>query len=151
MLDENKYYCKLLSVNIGGKYGIITSISNYIYQSLILTKKYPILSAIFDDMACLKIKHLQTIQTLLYKMGQIPTYNIPISNVLNVSDSLVSIELYSLKEIIENNILNEEKQLKEMVNLIKIIDDSIIQAILKNIIADNKTQIKLLNRLLLMI
>lgn len=146
MVDDRRdgYYEKLLLVRYGGRDGIFSMLSGYLYQSRITSESHPFLSMLFEGMALSKLRHIRMLERLIYSFGD----NESICFGVNQNGVFFSEENdLDVYEILKRDIELEQQSIKENMRLIEIINEPVAEAVLKNIIIDEKKHLKTINRI----
>lgn len=142
MLDKiDGYYEKLITVRCGGSDGIISMFSNYIYQSLVVSEKFPIISLIFEGMAFSKLRHLKMIEDIILNRGNASAMKYCISKLSDIDKDNKLMEV-NIIDLLKLDIVAEEKSILENQRIIDTIKEPIVQAIFRNIIKDEKKHLR---------
>lgn len=147
MIDRtNGYFEKLLLVRYGGKDSIMSMLSGYLYQSLITSKDYPVLSLVFEGMAHSKLRHIKMLEGIIFDLGDRGEISINISKKQTVTIDEVSMP--SIKSILIRDIEWEENSIKENERLVDIINEPTVTAVLLDIIKDEKKHLQRIKRIM---
>ncbi len=122
-----------------------TAIHNYIFQYLILENDE--IKSILKEIAIVEMHHLEILGELVKKLGLTPLY-LSVNNDKTkwFSGEYVTYEK-ELKNILLDNIRNEELAIKNYEKIIIQTDDEYVKYILKRIILDEKMHIQVFMKL----
>ncbi|MCI9279998.1 MAG: hypothetical protein HFJ02_04290 [Bacilli bacterium] len=122
-----------------------TAIHNYIFQYLILENEE--IKSILKEIAIVEMHHLEILGELVKKLGLTPLY-LSVNNDKTkwFSGEYVTYEK-ELKNILLDNIRNEELAIKNYEKIIIQTDDEYVKYILKRIILDEKMHIQVFMKL----
>ncbi len=145
MIDRtNGYYEKLLLVRYGGKDSIMSMMSGYLYQSLITSKDYPVLSLIFEGMAYSKFRHIKMLEGLISSFGNDDKIFFGVSKKITVEKEDYDINIV---DILNRDIELEKQSINENQRLVEIIKEPDATAVLRDIISDEKKHLKKIRRI----
>lgn len=148
MIDRtNGYYEKLLLVRYGGKDSIMSMLSLYLYQSLITSKDYPVLSLIFEGMAYSKLRHIKMLEGIIFDFSDTRKiqFNIIKKQTVLIEDDASTLNIGS---ILKYDIDWEENSIKENERLVEIIKEPTVTAVLRDIIKDEKKHLQRIRRIM---
>ncbi len=69
---KNMMLASALSQAYGGKTGELTSISEYLYQSILCAEEYPAISELFEDLAKVEMRHFRILGEMICALGAPP-------------------------------------------------------------------------------
>lgn len=153
---ENSLYAKLLSHPIASKDSEMTAITTYLYQHWYLHKHCREISDLFRRIAQVEMHHLEMLGLLVGKLGGNPQLR-RCMHPQKCTPSMCSCAYWNasmtnyetdVKQILCNNIKDEQGAIKEYRELISQISDPLICAVLKRIIMDEEVHISIFKSLL---
>lgn len=135
---KDRYLSRLILVEYAGCESELSSISRYIYQSVILNKVNVKVSETLEEIAIDEIEHFKMLGMIISKLGEKPS--LILSNINN--KRVENIKKISVKNIISENILKEYMSIENYKRIINIIDNESIEKYFKQIISEEKQHIK---------
>jgi len=139
-------YGLMILDNVGGMDSKVSTISQYMYNYIIIDDSFRELKTLFLDMAKDEMKHLNILMTLALTLNMNPRW----WTCLNDQCCYWSPSYLNYSRQITNIIINaleiEYKMINKLLYQVNIIDDPKIISILNQIIYDNKKHITLLKK-----
>ena len=139
-------YGLMILDNVGGMDSKVSTISQYMYNYIIIDDSFRELKTLFLDMAGGEMKHLNILMTLALTLNMNPSW----WTCLNDQCCYWSPSYLNYSRQITNIIINaleiEYKMINKLLYQVNIIDDPKIISILNQIIYDNKKHITLLKK-----
>ena len=139
-------YGLMILDNVGGMDSKVSTISQYMYNYIIIDDSFRELKTLFLDMAKDEMKHLNILMTLALTLNMNPRW----WTCLNDQCCYWSPSYLNYGRQITNIIINalemEYKMINKLLYQVNIIDDPKIISILNQIIYDNKKHITLLKK-----
>ncbi len=143
--EKNIKLAKEILSSYAGSVSEDTAIHNYIFQYLILENDE--IKNILKEIAIVEMHHLEILGELVKKLGLTPLYlSVSNDNTKWFSGEYVTYEK-ELKNILLDNIRNEELAIKNYEKIIIGTDDEYVKYILKRIILDEKMHIQVFMKL----
>ena len=129
--------------------GELQTVSDYIYQSIILEKEYPELSKTLEGIAIVEMRHYKMLSQLIYALGLDPHINnrirtLPLG-ILYENDENV---LCKIKKTLLQNISEEDSAKEEYRKLANCSHDSKIAKILERIADDEELHAEIFSKTL---
>ena len=119
--------------------GELQTISEYIYQSILLESEYPEVAKTLEGIAMVEMRHYKILSELMHKLGTDPYLNSRIRTVpLNTSHKSDKDISCKVKKTIEQNMAEENSSKEEYLRLAKCSHDPEIAKILERIAADEE-------------
>ena len=138
--EKNIKLAKEILSSYAGSVSEDTAIHNYIFQYLILENDE--IKNILKEIVIVEMHHLEILGELVKKLGLTPLYlSVSNDNTKWFSGEYVTYEK-ELKNILLDNIRNEELAIKNYEKIIIGTDDEYVKYILKRIILDEKMHIQ---------
>ena len=139
-------YGLMILDNVGGMDSKVSTISQYMYNYIIIDDSFRELKTLFLDMAKDEMKHLNILMTLALTLNMNPRWWTCLNDqccywspsYLNYSRQITNININALEM--------EYKMINKLLYQVNIIDDPKIISILNQIIYDNKKHITLLKK-----
>lgn len=153
---ENSLYAKLLSRPLASKDSEMTAINTYIYQHWYLHMHCREMSDLFRRIAQVEMHHLEMLGLLIAKLSGNPQMR-RCMHPQKCTPSMCSCAYWNasmtnyetdVKQILRDNIKDEERAVKGYQELISQISDTLICAVLKRIIMDEEVHISIFESLL---
>ncbi len=143
--EKNIKLAKEILSSYAGSVSEDTAVHNYIFQYLILENDE--IKNILKEIAIVEMHHLEILGELVKKLGLTPLYlSVSNDNTKWFSGEYVTYEK-ELKNILLDNIRNEELAIKNYEKIIIGTDDEYVKYILKRIILDEKMHIQVFMKL----
>ncbi len=143
--EKNIKLAKEILSSYAGSVSEDTAIHNYIFQYLILENDE--IKNILKEIVIVEMHHLEILGELVKKLGLTPLYlSVSNDNTKWFSGEYVTYEK-ELKNILLDNIRNEELAIKNYEKIIIGTDDEYVKYILKRIILDEKMHIQVFMKL----
>ena len=128
--------------------GELQTISEYIYQSIILEKKYPDISKTLEGIAIVEMKHYKILSQLMYALGVDPQTNNRIRTLpLGILDKNEETVLCKVRKTLLQNISEENSAKEEYRKLAKCSHDPKIAKILERIADDEELHSEIFSKL----
>lgn len=140
---KNSQYAKLLLSDYAGEVSELTSMNLYLYQSIFAKDPHNTYSEIVKGIFKVEVHHLIILGKTINLLGYPPTFKAP--NRYNEIIPWTSEHLNTtnkLKEMLKEDIRNEEKTILNYTNHLYIINDKNLKEILERIILDEKQHLK---------
>lgn len=142
--EKNMEYAKMIKKCYCGLNSELTLLNQYFFQKFLLNSY---LKDIFTKILKVELEHLNILGEVLVALGEDPSFYIQKKDKnYNWNIKFINKDT-SLKNILINNIKNEENLIKEYRNICKIIEDENIITILNRIILDEELHIKILKEI----
>ena len=129
--------------------GELQTVSDYIYQSILLEKEYPYLSKTLEGIAIVEMRHYKMLSQLIYALGLDPHINNRIRTLpLGILDKNDETVLYKVKKTLLQNISEEDSAKEEYRKLANCSHDSKIAKILERIADDEELHSEIFSKIL---
>lgn len=142
--QKNSFYADLLLNDYAGITSELSAITSYAYQNFVLFKNYQEIAHNLIKIAIVEMHHLEMLGKTIYLLGKNPTFIYKEKNTCSYkywNSSFVPLNT-NIFNILQNNILAEEKAIYNYEYHISLINDIYIKELLERIIADEKLHIK---------
>ena len=139
--EKNPTYANLIKKSYAGTISELTAVSQYTYQGLVAKNA---IGNILKKIAEVEMHHLEILGELIVALGENPDFSINKKDKkLNWTSKFIC-TCNSIKEMLLEDIKNEEEAIRQYRKTANLIDDENIIAILNRIILDEEYHIQLL-------
>ena len=129
--------------------GELQTISEYIYQSILLESEYPEIAKALEGIAMVEMRHYKILSQLMHKLGADPNINNRIRTVpMNISDKNGKDILCKVKKTLLQNTAEESSSKEEYLRLAKCSPYPEIAKILKRIADDEELHSEIFDKIL---
>ena len=133
-----------MTVNIwknlaGSRTSELTAVLQYIYQSVIADKSADEIGAIFEEIGIVEMTHLDLLMHAITDFGGTPKYEDSQGNQFNSNYINYTVKL---KEMLNNNILAEQRAIEQYNEAIKRVKNESLKELFRRIIQDEELHIK---------
>lgn len=133
-----------MAVNIlknlaGSRTSELTAVLQYIYQSVIADKSADEIGAIFEEIGIVEMTHLDLLMHAITDFGGTPKYEDSQGNQFNSNYINYTVKL---KEMLNNNILAEQRAIEQYNEAIKRVKNESLKELFRRIIQDEELHIK---------
>lgn len=133
-----------MTVNIlknlaGSRTSELTAVLQYIYQSVIADKSADKIGAIFEEIGIVEMTHLDLLMHAITDFGGTPKYEDSQGNQFNSNYINYTVKL---KEMLNNNILAEQRAIEQYNEAIKRVKNESLKELFRRIIQDEELHIK---------
>ena len=133
-----------MTVNIlknlaGSRTSELTAVLQYIYQSVIADKSADEIGAIFEEIGIVEMTHLDLLMHAITDFGGTPKYEDSKGNQFNSNYINYTVKL---KEMLNNNILAEQRAIEQYNEAIKRVKNESLKELFRRIIQDEELHIK---------
>lgn len=136
-------YAELLSHVYASNESELTATHLYVYQSIVLERKYPEIARTLLEISKVEMHHLKLLGETIQKLGELPIFadqSFHMETYWNGNDVYYDTDL---KTILEIDIESERRAIHDYQMLINVIDDVYIKELLERIILDEQIHIEI--------
>ena len=141
-------WASLLSRTYAGPSGELTKILRYEYQSLILEEEQPLIAQELREMSRNDMKHLDLLGRLIVLLGGDPVFGVITRQGVNWWNGGIIPRNQTARQALTTDIRAQEEAIRTYRQLLLLITDPNIDAILRRIVADEQCQLRVLRSLL---
>jgi len=143
--EPNIRYAQIISQNFASPKSEFTTITQYIYQNLILSQPYMQIAKTLERIAIVEMHHLNIFGQLITLLGGSPKYQAIYPNGYRIWNGAYVNYSTNINQILYNNALAEQKAYDTYISQAEYIKDENICAILERIAKDEKIHIDIFN------
>lgn len=143
--ESNIRYAQILSQNFSGCKSEFTTITQYIYQNLILNSFYSEMAKTIQRIAIVEMHHLNIFGQLITLLGGYPKYQAIYPNGYRIWNGNFVNYSTNINQILYNNVISEQKAYDSYISQAEYIKDENICAVLERIAKDEKIHIDIFN------
>ena len=144
----NRAWASLLSRTYAGPSGELTKILRYEYQSLTLEGEQPLIAQELREMSRNDMKHLDLLGRLIVLLGGDPVFGVITRQGINWWSGGVIPRNQTARQALNTDIRAQEEAIRTYRQLLLLITDPNIDAVLRRILADEQCQLRVLRSLL---
>ena len=136
---NDNYLSRLILVEYAGCESELSSVSDYLYQSILFKESYPKISKAFEQIAEEEASHFKALGKIITSLGDYPTVNINARNKIKYENR----KNIPYKKIISDNILKENETIDNYKKIIKYTDNESILKTINIIISAERRHAKI--------
>ena len=142
--QDDKFTVAILKNLASSRMGELNGVLQYIYQSVVADKVMEDVASVFEEIGIVEMMHLDMLMHAIVDFGGVPKYEDGQGNIFNVSNINYSIKL---KDMLENNILEEKQAIEAYRQAISKIKNQSLKKLLERIIEDEQRHLDIFKKI----